>query len=218
MTLKGAALLSVFGLALFFALAAQEPGSAIGWYNGDWQSGIPSPANWYMAPDDYARVYDQFQVPAGGWTVVSVFSNGSIPDATAIGTVSWEIRRGMSPGNGGEVVAAGVSPAIQSDDPAVAAARYPDAVKKTHFRIQANFLHVPLAAGSYWLSVTPGGIRNANAASTLGANAVGVDSNGPRMALLDRAAGPRYAIAESAGRTGQVGRARYFSQGVIIGR
>jgi len=50
MKLKGVALISFFGLALLLALSAQEPGWAIGWYNGDWQSGIPSAPNWLLAP------------------------------------------------------------------------------------------------------------------------------------------------------------------------
>jgi hypothetical protein len=218
MKLKGVALISFFGLALLLALSAQEPGWAIGWYNGDWQSGIPSAPNWLLAPDNFARVYDQFQVPAGGWTVVSVFSNDYISDAAAIATVSWEIRRGMAPGNGGELVASGTSPAIQSPDPAVTAPPYPAPAVKTRYRIQAGFLRLQLPAGSYWVSVTPSGVNTANASPTLGANAVAVDANGPHLALVDRTAGPRFAIAESAGRTGQVGRARYFSQGVIIAR
>jgi len=218
MKLKGAALVSFLALALLLALSAQEPGGSIGWYNGDWQSGIPSPQNWYLTSDNYARVYDQFQVPDGGWTVVAVFSDNNISDAAIIGTVSWEIRRKMAPGNGGELVASGISPAIQSSDPAVTPPRYKEEVVKTHFRIQANFLHVQLAAGSYWISVAPGGVNTAFLSSTLGANAVGLDANGPRLALVDRSAGPLFAIADSAGRTGQVGRARYFSQGVIIAR
>src|SRR5271165_5888177 len=153
MKLKAVTLISFFGLALLLTLSAQEPGAAIGWYNGDWQSGIPSHPNWYLAPDNFARVYDQFQVPAGGWTVVSVFSNNYISDAATVTTVSWEIRRGMAPGNAGELVASGMSPALQSLDPAVTAPRYPAEVVKTRFRIQATFLRVQLVAGSYWISV-----------------------------------------------------------------
>jgi hypothetical protein len=206
-------------LALFLlALSAQAPQGTIGWYNGDWQSGIPSHPNWHMSSDEYARVYDQFQVPAGGWTVVSVFSNVYISDAKATTTVSWEIRRSMAPGNGGELVASGMSPAIQVPDPAVAAPRYRDEVAKTRFRIQANFLHVQLAPGTYWVSVAPSGLKTAFASPTLGANGIGIDANGPRPALLDMSTGSRFAIAESMGHTGQVGRARFFSQGVIIAR
>ena len=206
-------------LATFlFALSAQAPQGTVGWYNGDWQSGIPSHPNWYMSADEFARVYDQFQVPAGGWTVVSVFSNNYISDAQATATLSWEIRRGMAPGNGGELVASGLSPAIQVPDPAVTAPPYPQNIARTHFRIQANFLHVQLPQGTYWVSVAPTGLKTSFADATLGKNAAGIDANGPRTALVDVSNGARFAIAESIGRTGQVGRAKYFSQGVVIAR
>jgi hypothetical protein len=54
--------------------------------------------------------------------------------------------------------------------------------------------------------------------ATLRGNAVGVDGNGPGMALFDAPDGPRFAIAEAAGRPGQGTVARHFSQGVIIAR
>jgi len=102
----------------------------------------------------------------------------------------------MAPGNGGELVASGITPAgIQSPDPAVTSQRYPAPALKGHFRIQANFLSVALTAGSYWINVAPGGIDTAFADPTLGANAVGLDANGPRLALVDRTTGPRFAIA-----------------------
>jgi hypothetical protein len=218
MKMSTAALVVFAGIVLLLALPAQNTGSVVGWYNGDWQSGIPGAPNWYLNADEFARIYDQFQVPSGGWTIVSVFSNNYISDAANVASVSWEIRRGMTPGNGGELVASGLSPAIQSPDPSVSTPRYPEPVAKTRFRIQANFLHVQLPAGSYWLSVTPAGVKTSTASPTLGSNAVGLDANGPRLAVVDRTAGPRYAIAEALGRTGQVGRARQYSQGVIVAK
>jgi hypothetical protein len=209
-------------VALTFTLAAwAQSGTAIGWYNGDWKSGIPSHPNWYLSADEFARVYDQFQVPEGGWTVVAVFGH-NVGEGANIGSVSWEIRRGMTSGVPGEVVASGISPAVQSPDASITSPPYiPDALPllvKMHFRIQANYLNVHLAAGNYWLSVTPVGVKNTFANATLGANAVGVGPGGPRPALVDRTTGPRFAIAESVGGTGQVGRGRFFSQGVIIAK
>jgi len=208
----------VCGLALLFAVTAQDTAGVIGWYHGDWQSGIPSAPNWYNGPNEFARVYDQFQVPAGGWTVTGVFVNSMIGGFPGVAQVSWEIRRGMAPGQGGELVAGGMSVATTSADPAVTSNKYPANVARQHFRIAANYLHVSLAPGSYWVSVAPAGKGQAFANPTLGLNAIGLDTNGIKMALVDSSSGPHFAIAESIGRTGQVGRAKAFSQGVTISR
>jgi hypothetical protein len=66
----------------------QSAGGVVGWYNGDWQSGIPGLANWYVSKDESARVYDDFVVPEGGWTVVGVFSNSRMNISEVTGA-SW---------------------------------------------------------------------------------------------------------------------------------
>lgn len=48
--------------------------TSVGWSNGDCQMAIPSHANWYSSDAQYARTFDNFTVPAGGWTVAGVFS------------------------------------------------------------------------------------------------------------------------------------------------
>src|SRR5262245_48192059 len=96
------------------SLRAQgPPAPTVGWYNGDWQSGIGlSWANWYTSGSQFARVYDDFVVPASGWTVAGVFSNNTLSqNAAAITQAAWEIRLGMEPGFGGGVVASGIGPA-----------------------------------------------------------------------------------------------------------
>ena len=205
-------------LVLLFAVTAQDTTGTIGWYNGDWQSGIPSAPNWYNGPNEFARVYDQFQVPAGGWTVTGVFCNSMIGEFPGVAQASWEIRRGMAPGQGGELVAGGMSVATTSADSAVTSKKYPANVASQHFRIAANYLHLALAPGSYWVSVAPVGKGQAFANPTLGLNAIGLDMNGTKMALVDSSSGPHFTIAESLGRTGQVGRAKAFSQGVTVSR
>jgi hypothetical protein len=204
---------------LFFAaVLAQPSGGGTGWHNGDWQSGIPGLLNWYVAPDNYARVYDQFQVPDGGWTIVAVFSDNALVEFPSVTEASWEIRRGMVPGSGGEVVASGLAAVNPIPDPSVTAPKYPASEVAKHFRIQVNNLSVQLPAGHYWLSVAPVGSGKTYASPTLGSNAVGVDQNGLGLALFDRPNGPRFAIAESVGCAGEMGIARHFSQGVIVAK
>jgi hypothetical protein len=205
-------------LAFAFLAAAfsQQPGSVVGWFNGEWQSGVPGLSNWYAAPDDFARVYDPFEVPDRGWTVIAVFSNGALRNFPRVMNASWEIRRGMVPGNGGEVVASGVSRATQLADPAVTSPKYPASEASEHFRIEVNGLHIQLPPGRYWLSVTPIGRGDAYASATLRANAVTSVQEGIGAALFDRPGGPRFVLAEAAGSEGQKGIARHFSQGVIV--
>ena len=106
-------ILAVLFLTLFpyAPLHAQGiPSGRVGWYNGDWQSGISSPGNFYAWAQQFGRVYDDFVVPDGGWTVVGVFSHNNM-GSTAVTQASWEIRSGVSAGNQGTLVASGLSPA-----------------------------------------------------------------------------------------------------------
>jgi hypothetical protein len=83
--------------------------AVIGWYNGEWQPGMPGPGTWYLGPDNFRRAYDEFEVPPEGWTVVGVFSENALYVFPWVTHAHWEIRRGMSPGHGGKVVAHGLS-------------------------------------------------------------------------------------------------------------
>ena len=213
---KITASLVLLSLSLLLALSAQQAGAVVGWYNGEWRSGIPGPANWYANANSFIRVYDEFQVPDGGWMVGGVFSDNGSPEPRTIVNASWEIRRGMAPGNGGEIVASGVTPVVQGPDPSVTPKKYPAAEIPRHFRIQVDNLHVPLPAGHYWLSVTPVSEDKFHVSATLGANAVGLDRTGLGMALVDRPEGPRFAILGSTVRSGQLGMAQHCAQGVII--
>src|SRR5215467_5984431 len=77
------------------------PSGLVGWYNGNWQMGIPGQSNWYSSESEFGRVYDDFVVPDGGWTVTSVFAHntrygpGGNYDRNLPGLAteaSWEIR------------------------------------------------------------------------------------------------------------------------------
>jgi uncharacterized protein (TIGR03437 family) len=154
---------------LAFLRAQGAPTGNVGWYNGDWQTGIPGWANYYVSDQDYARTYDNFVVPAGGWTITSVFSNNALAStATTIPTEAvWEIRSGVSAANGGRLVATGHGPITPYKG-----TRYPDG--ETLFRVQVEGLRVQLPAGTYWLSVTPViGEFQSYVCTSIGTNAVG---------------------------------------------
>ena len=209
----------IFGLFLLLTLCAQQPGAAvIGWYNGEWQSGIPSLANWYMASNSFSCVYDEFEVPAGGWTVIGVFSDNGLDKFPEVIRASWEIRRDMKPRHGGKLIARGKTRATQIPDPSVTPSHYlADEVAK-HFRIQVDGLNVHLPAGRYWLSVAPVREGESFLSATRGSNAVGTDNGRLGIALFRRAGGPAFVAADSVGSSGQLGIGQHFAQGVIIAK
>ena len=56
----------------------------------------------------FASVYDDFIVPSGsGWNVTAVFSD-NLPNTRVTGA-NWEIRQGVSEGNGGTLIASGTT-------------------------------------------------------------------------------------------------------------
>ena len=191
--------------------AAQEPAApTVGWYNGDWQSGIPGLFNWYVSKKEFARVYDDFVVPDGGWTVVGVFSNNMLYHFPDVTRASWEIRRGMAYGKAGKLVASGLGSAIQrpaSND------RLPEGI---HVHIEVNGLRVPLTPGRYWLSVAPVGRGHSYICATRGRNASGDPPGNNGWALFDVQPGMKRFRETLETGAGQVGIGIDFSQGVII--
>src|SRR3954469_16133012 len=93
--------------------AQGTPAGKTGWYNGDFQSGIPGQANWQVSGEEFSRTYDDFTVPDGGWILTGLFSHSAM-SVTGVTAAVWEIRSGVSAGNGGAVVASGLSPATQT--------------------------------------------------------------------------------------------------------
>ena len=182
-----------------------------GWYNGDWQSGIPGLANWFVSDEECARVYDDFVVPEGGWTVTAVFSNNRM-DFSGVTYAAWEIRSGMSAGRMGRRVAGGISRATQRVIPGNGP--FPrDAM--VGYRIQVDGLRVQLAPGRYWLNVAAVGRGMSYISATRGRNARG-DPPGNNGRALYRGPGADSLVeAESLEARGQLGIGRDFSQGVI---
>ena len=139
-----------------------------------------------------ALVYDDFIVPSGQtWKLTSVFSNNQIAYSAAPATAVWEIRSGMSAGNGGTIVASGDTTATVTTETAADGNNYID----PEFQIAAAVPTVTLAAGTYWVAVAPDsagyyGDQSYNE-TTSGANAVGTPpGNNGRSFLFDSLSGP----------------------------
>ena len=93
--------------------AGAASATSILWYNGD-ANGKGSLLSEVKTIDSTrtAMVYDDFIVPAGsGWNVREVWANEDVTFADILPTTaSWEIRSGVSFGNGGTLVASGIDP------------------------------------------------------------------------------------------------------------
>jgi uncharacterized protein (TIGR03437 family) len=141
-------LVALASLLYCSSLTAQSGSApAMGWFNGDCRSGIPGQANWYLSTQLSSRTFDDFVVPAGGLTISGVFSINST--AASVTEAVWEIRSGISAGNGGTIVASGRSAAAKK----TLLATWPDG--ETIYRIEVDGLAVHLPAGTYWLNVSP---------------------------------------------------------------
>lgn len=191
--------------------AQQTPAGTVGWYNGDCQSGIPAQANWYTAGQQFSRTFDNFVVPSGGWTVSSIFSNNAM-SVSGVTAAVWEIRTGISTGNGGTVVAAGMSPATQT-----LLFTWPDG--ENIYRVQVDGLRARLPAGTYWLSVTPVVPASFHTQSYVcaskGTNSVGTPRGNDGNAFFESLAipGNNFVDVQNSGGAGISGD---FSQGVML--
>src|SRR5213075_2552389 len=80
------------------------------WYNGDFNgvNGLANEDNTSLGSGQFASVYDNFIVTdAGGWNVTSAFSDNLLN--TNVTGATWEIRTGVSEGNGGTLIASGMT-------------------------------------------------------------------------------------------------------------
>jgi PEP-CTERM motif len=155
--------------AIVFGQSAQAGPTTL-WYNGD-LDGRDALTNQTGAAD--GLIYDNFIVPTGmTFTITAVFSNDLMFDSSAATTAAWEIRSGVSAGNGGTLLSSGDA----SD--AVSATGRSLLFGGEQFSEFTNLVQVPaitLSAGTYWLSVAPD-VSNQNSfiTTTSGLNAVGM--------------------------------------------
>lgn len=158
--------LGVFALVLVVGLGGQATAGQL-WYNGDFDgtNGLANEVNTQVAQ---SNIYDDFNVTAaGGSTVTSVFSN-NLMSVTGITQAEWEIRSGVSLGDGGTLIASGTSAATQT-------ATGRSGFGLTEYTIAVSGLSVSLAQGTYWLTVAPVDSGNGRSfiSTTSGANAIG---------------------------------------------
>ncbi len=140
------------------------------WYNGDFNgvNGLANEQDTSLGFGTSAHVYDDFNVTdSEGWHITSVFSN-NLAD-TGITGATWEIRSGVSNGNGGSLIASGMTAT-----PTVTATGR-NGFGFNEFMVEVGGISVDLTPGTYWLNVTPIGDGSGRSfdSTTDGASCVG---------------------------------------------
>jgi hypothetical protein len=178
------------------------------WYNGDFDLNDAAtnennvPINIGGTTElEQSLVFNNFTVPAGQkWTISSVFSNNQIAYFDTISTATWQIRSGMSSGNGGTLVASGDTAATATQTQAADGNNYIE----PEFQLTAVVAGVTLTPGTYWVAVAPDSGYTANSQyayhyygnqsyeeTTGGANAVGTPrGNDGNSFLFNDLSGP----------------------------
>jgi hypothetical protein len=150
------------------AIAQAPPGSL--WYNGDF-NGVNGLANERNTTISQAAAYDDFNVTAPMWDVTAVFSNNLAN--TVITGADWEIRTGVSEGNGGTLIASGTTNSPLVTPTGRSAFGY------TEYMVEVTGLNIFLpmlpSGQHYWLNVTPVGNGTGRSfnSTTSGVNCVG---------------------------------------------
>lgn len=116
---------------------------------------------------DDSMTYDNFQVTGDGWRV-DTFYGHFLTTLDGIQTLQWEVRRNVSSGNVGELVASGQGDAISNG---TGQAWF----GLTEYKAEVLTGGLTLSAGTYWLGLRAvgDGAGRAYLATTEGANSVG---------------------------------------------
>lgn len=141
-------------------------GSNVLFYGGDFdgRNGLANERNTVVSD---ARVYDNFMVNVG-WFVSNLFSNNLVVEPLNPQQAYWEIRSGVSQGNGGVLVASGISGVTKA-----ATGRAGFGLTEYTFKTTGD-LGLGLAPGMYWYTVVPIGSGQGRSfmSTTSGANRI----------------------------------------------
>jgi len=157
------------------------------WFNGDPdnQNGNTAVLHGYGVFDVDSYVYDNFQLGAN--TLVNGVFGHMLYIGTAPVAAEFEIRSGVSAGNGGTLVGSGTTAAFGwLDTGTVVSTLFGDA---SVFRLDIGGLNLNLTAGSYWLGLRPVASIDAESysflAQTVGANAIGLPAGNDGNSFVD---------------------------------
>jgi hypothetical protein len=164
----------VLAMLLAFAVVASASDITL-FYGGDFDPNNPN-ANGLANENDAnvsgnpygAAVYQNFIIPTGqNWTIHGLFSNDLMNNTAS--TAYWEIRSGVSGGNGGTLIASGTGTDLMT-------ATGRSGFGFAEFNNLVTGLNVALGAGTYWFTVvpqSPGQFGRTFNSNTFGLNSVG---------------------------------------------
>jgi hypothetical protein len=180
-------------LALLIALLGAGGTAPAGtlWYNGDFNGGdgTVSVRHGFGLLDVDAYVYENVLL-TNSETVTGVFGTFLYSGAAPVGA-EYEIRSGVSSGNGGTLVASGAlasgftwtSLGVTFDSPSYGTLDL--------FRLEIGGLAVALAPGEYWVGLRPEAVTSSDVvallATTSGTNAIGAPAGNDGNAYVDSA-------------------------------
>jgi hypothetical protein len=171
----------------FPVTAPIKPTGGILWYNGDFNgvAYLANEQNTSIGSGEFASVYDDFIVSdSGGWDVTAVFSDNIITtNATSVTGATWEIRQGISEGNGGTLIASGVTSAPSVTPTGRGSFNF----KEYMVEVPGLAVHLPASANPYWLNVTPIGDLTGRFfdSNTSGADCVGTPCGNNQNAFFN---------------------------------
>jgi hypothetical protein len=167
-------LLAVLSLA---TLAGAQCVAPCLFYSGDFDinnvnaNGLANETDAIIGGSPYgAAVYENFQIEATSGNITGLYTN----NLSGLSPVSgyWELRSGISEGNGGTLIASGTASGGNFSQTATGRSGF----GYTEYTDLASGLNITLPFGSYWLAVVPQDPNNANRSfndNTFGLNQVG---------------------------------------------
>ena len=170
--MKKSAVLSLL-VVLFVATFAKAQCGNCAFYGGDFDpnnpnaNGLANETDAIVGGSPYgAATYQNFTL-FGSALVVGLFSN-NLSGLNPV-TAYWEIRTGVSEGNGGTLVGSGTGAMTQT-------ATGRSGFGLIEYRDEVDGMNLTLPGGQYWMAVVPNDPANANRSfnsNTFGLNAVG---------------------------------------------
>jgi PEP-CTERM motif len=211
--MKKFTLLSLFAVLFLATVASAQCVAPCIFYSGDYDpnnpnaNGLANETDAIVGGNPYgAATYDNFKIDATSGNITGLYTNNLSALSPASGY--WEIRAGISEGNGGTLIASGTASGANFSQTATGRSGF----GFTEYTDLASGLNINLPYGFYWLAVVPQDPNNANRSfnsNTFGLNQVGIDI--PNEQFFNSS----FFGANFTNANNEIGDAQAFSAGVV---